>query len=101
MQILTCEMSRSITRHSQRTLLIIWVIGALISIKLGSAVFSGKLEPIESYPSSASPHAKGEKHLEHTPQPGKFGWKKFLESIKRGRDVPACSDAQRSLNQCK
>jgi hypothetical protein len=88
------------TRYSQRILLIIWVVGALISIMLGSAVFSSKMDSTESSPSSASVPAKGERSQEHTSQSGKSAWKKFTESIKQGRAVPACSDAQRSMNQC-
>jgi hypothetical protein len=82
-------------RNSQRILLSILIVGALISIKLGNAVFPG------SYLSSASVPAKAEKSQGQTPRSGKSVWKKFTESIKQGRVVPACSDAQRSLNQCK
>jgi hypothetical protein len=81
-------------RHSQRILLTILVVGALISIKLSSAIFPGN-----SLSSVAVP-AKGEKSQEHGLRSGKSAWKKFTESIKQGRAVPACSAAQRSLNQC-
>jgi hypothetical protein len=64
---------------------------------LGSAMFPGKTES----PVSAPAPAKGENSQKHIPQWAKSGWKKFTESIKQGRAVPACSDAQRSTNQCK
>jgi hypothetical protein len=81
-------------RHSQRILLTILVVGALISIKLSSAIFPG------SSLSSAAVPAKGGKSQEHGLRSGKSVWKKITESIKQGRTVPACSVAQRSLNQC-
>jgi len=31
----------------------------------------------------------------------KSGWKKFTESIKQGTSQASCTDAQRSLKQCK
>ncbi len=31
----------------------------------------------------------------------KSGWNKFTHDIKQGAKKPACTDAQRSMNQCK
>lgn len=33
-------------------------------------------------------------------QPEKSGWDRFTESIKKGSEVPSCTDAQRSMHQC-
>lgn len=34
-------------------------------------------------------------------QPEKSGWDRFTESIKKGSEVPSCTDAQRSVHQCR
>jgi hypothetical protein len=88
-------------RYSQRILLIMLVIGALISIKLGSSMFPGKIESSATAPSSTLLAARHAQSNERIPQSVQSFWKKVTGNIKRGRTAPACSDVQRSLNQCK
>jgi hypothetical protein len=47
----------------------------------------------------ASPAAK--KDEQDKPASEKSGWEKFKQSIKQGTKKPACTEAQRSLHQCK
>lgn len=89
------------TRHSQRTLLILLVAGALLSIMLASKIFPGRTETPENHPVSAQASVKGEKFRTPATHSGKSAWEKFTASIKQGRNVPACTNAQRSLNQCR
>jgi hypothetical protein len=83
-------------RRNQRILLLTLVAGALVSIMLDRTMF-----PVSEKPSfSASTPMKEEQSRKRSPHSAKDIWGKFTDSIKHGRTVPACSDAERTMNQC-
>jgi LAS superfamily LD-carboxypeptidase LdcB len=63
---------------------------------------AAKQEPEKKEVPSKKPVSKKKSSkMENTGDSVKSGWNKFTHDVKQGAKKPACTAAQRSMNQCK